>query len=247
VPTAAAEKPSPPSVLLIVTGHAKLGTTEQTTGFWLEELAAPFYVFQEAGWTISIGSPAGGKPPVDPKSLAEPQPEVVKRFLAEKGAVARLEHSVPLQKLGAKKFDAYFVCGGHGVMWDLGALEPAAHGVLPKLLASEYEAGKCVAAVCHGPAALVPVRLSNGDSIVKGLRVTGFSNEEEEAVKLSGVVPYALESKLGELGGKYERGANWASFAVRDGRLVTGQNPASSTETARLVLAVVADSKKQSK
>lgn len=219
------------NILLIVTSHDTLGSTGKPTGFWLEELAGPYRTFIEAGAKVDIASPKGGKPPVDPGSQKSDSPDV-KWFLENKEAMNKLERTIVLSKAG--KYDAYFVVGGHGVMWDLAFDEAAA-----KILGRAFDDGKVVAAVCHGPGALVPVKLANGDSIVKGRRVAGFSDEEEEVVKLEEVVPFRLESKLRELGGKYERGPIWKPFAVRDGRLVTGQNPASSTLVAKETLAAI--------
>ena len=219
-------------ILLIVTSHAELGTTGQKTGFWLEELAAPYRVFVEAGVEVDIASPRGGRPPADPKSDKDPKGDV-KWFLENPEAMAKLEDTLELGAIDPS-YDAYFVVGGHGVMWDL-----AQSDVLGSALSTAFDGGKVVAAVCHGPAALVNVRLGSGAPLVQGRRVAGFSNEEEKAVGLEGVVPFALETKLRELGGQYERGPMWGSFAVRDGRLITGQNPASSAAVARETLAAL--------
>lgn len=216
-------------ILMVLTSHAKLADTGKATGFWLEELAAPYMAFADAGAEITLASPAGGKPPVDPGSK-DSKAESVNRFLADKSAVARLEQTRELSTLGAD-YDAVFVVGGHGVMWDL-----ASDSHLASLLAQTADAGNVVAAVCHGPAGLVPVKLQDGTALVAGKNVTGFSNEEEEAVGLKDVVPFPLESKLRELGGKYQSKAKWEPFAVRDGLLITGQNPASSELVAKQVL-----------
>lgn len=219
-------------ILLIVTSHDRLGTTQEPTGFWLEELAAPYQEFSAAGAQVDIASPRGGKAPADPRSVKEPS-EASRAFLADPEAMKKLEHTLVLEEV-KEPYDAYFVVGGHGVMWDL-----AVHTPLQRLLASGYARGGVVAAVCHGPAALVGVKGSDGRPLVAGKRVAGFSNEEEVAAKLDKVVPFALETRLRELGGRYERGPMWGSFAVRDGRLVTGQNPASSVAVAREVLAAL--------
>lgn len=216
-------------ILMIVTSHAELGTTGQKTGFWLEELAAPYYELLGAGASIDLASPLGGRPPADPKSTSS-EAAVVKRFLDDPTAVAKLDATKKLADVH-DDYDAYFVVGGHGVMWDL-----ASSPELAKLLGAAYDAKKVVAAVCHGPAGLVLAKDAAGAPIVAGKRVAGFSNEEEEAVGLTGVVPFALETKLVALGGKYERGPKWGSFAVRDGALVTGQNPQSSAAVAKLVV-----------
>lgn len=221
------------TVLMIVTSHGQMGSSGQKTGFWLEELAAPYYDLLEAGFAVDIASPRGGKPPADPKSLGG-DAATVKRFLDDRQAVAKLESTQRLAEVSGA-YDAYFVVGGHGVMWDLAESE-----VLATLLGRAYDDGKVVAAVCHGAAALSPVKDASGAPLVKGKRVAGFSNEEEEAVGLTGVVPFALESRLRELGGLYERGPKWAPFAIRDGNLVTGQNPASSSAVAKLLVAALA-------
>lgn len=218
------------TVLMIVTSHADLGSSGVKTGFWLEELAAPYYALLEAGATIEIASPLGGKPPVDPKS-ATGDAAVVKRFLADDIATKKLAATKTVEEAATARFDAVFVVGGHGVMWDL-----ATNDALARLLGKAHDQGRVVAAVCHGPAALSKVKDAAGQPIVKSRRVAGFSNEEEDAVGLTGVVPFALETRLRELGGLYERGPKWSSFAVRDGKLVTGQNPASSVAVAELVI-----------
>jgi putative intracellular protease/amidase len=219
-------------VLMIVTSHARLGESDTPTGFWLEELAAPYAVFRDAGVAIDIASPNGGRPPADPKS-EKSEAEPVRRFLADPEAMAQLEATQPLADV-TDRYDAYFVVGGHGVMWDL-AVSPE----MASLLGRAHDAGKVVAAVCHGPAALVGVRDAQGEPIVRGRRVAGFSNEEEDAVGLTSIVPFSLETRLRELGGNYERGPKWGAFAVRDGNLVTGQNPQSSADTARETLAAL--------
>jgi putative intracellular protease/amidase len=216
-------------ILMIVTSHDRLGSTDAKTGFWLEELAAPYLEFTRAGAQVDIASPRGGKPPADPKSESQPTP-AVSAFQADAAAVAKLDASLRLGEVKAD-YDAYFVVGGHGVMWDL-----ADNPSLASLLARAYEGGKVVAAVCHGPAALVNVRLPSGEALVAKRRVTGFTNAEEDAVGLSGVVPFALETALRERGGKYASGPQWQPFAVTDERLVTGQNPASSALAAQHVL-----------
>src|SRR5687767_10553309 len=181
------------SVLLIVTSHDQLGETGERTGFWLEELAAPYQVFGEAGFDVDIASPRGGRAPVDPKSEKSDSPAVA-AFLADATAREKLEHTLELGQV-TKSYDAYFVVGGHGVMWDLAGDE-----TLHAMLAGAFDGGRVVAAVCHGPAALVKVKLGDGKPLVAGRRVTAFSDEEERAVKLDGVVPFPLEGTLRELG-----------------------------------------------
>jgi putative intracellular protease/amidase len=220
-------------ILMIVTSHQRLGTTTTKTGFWLEELAAPYLEFRKQGVQTDIASPAGGKPPADPKSESDPTP-AVRAFLDDAEVTHKLATTLRLADV-ATDYDAYFVVGGHGVMWDL-----AEDAALAKLLAHAYEQGRIVAAVCHGPAALVNVRLSNGAYLVQDRRVAGFTNAEEAAVGLAEIVPFALESALRERGAKYESASMWSSFAVRDGNLITGQNPASSVAVAKATLEALA-------
>jgi putative intracellular protease/amidase len=216
-------------LLMIVTSHDTLGNTGVKTGFWLEELAAPYLEFRRAGLDLHIASPAGGQPAIDPKSEGEPTPAAI-AFLQEPVASAQLASTQRLTDV-KPDYDAYFVAGGHGAMWDL-----PDNTALQTLLALAHENGKVVAAVCHGPAALVNVRLSSGRYLVDGKRVSAFTNEEEAAVGLEKVVPFALESRLKERGARFEGAPLWTSFAVRDGTLVTGQNPASSLAAAQEVL-----------
>lgn len=220
-------------ILMIVTSHAQLADTGTKTGFWLEELAVPYLAFTEAGSSVDICSPNGGRPPVDPKSEGNPGP-AVKAFLADPKATGKLEATLRIAEL-QDTYDAYFVVGGHGVMWDL-----AVDRDLQALLAAAQAGGKVIAAVCHGPAALVNVKLGDGSFLCKGKRVAGFSNAEEAAVGLDRVVPFALQSTLSERGGKYESGPLWGSFAVADGKLITGQNPASSLAVAKSTLQALA-------
>jgi putative intracellular protease/amidase len=219
-------------ILIIVTSHAELGSTGQRTGFWLEELATPYNAFVRAGATVDIASPKGGRPPADPKSVSGDSADV-KAFQADPIAQAKLAATLPLADV-SETYDAYFIAGGHGVMWDL-----VGDADLARLLGAGFDHGKIVAAVCHGPAALVGVTLAGGQPLVAGRRVNGFSDEEETAVGLAKVVPFMLEAKLKSLGGMYERGPTWGSFAVSDGRLVTGQNPASSLAVAQKTLALL--------
>src|SRR5450830_346339 len=211
-------------VLMVLTSHDTLGNTGKKTGFWLEELAAPYYVFQDAGAQIVLASPAGGQPPLDPKS-SEPdsQTDATRRFDADPAAKAQLAGTVRLDSVDQAEFDTVFYPGGHGPLWDLAQ---DAHSI--KLLESFIAAGKPVALVCHAPGALRDVKAPDGRPIVAGKQVTGFSNTEEEAVGLTGVVPFLVEDDLKAKGGKYVRGPDWASYVVRDGLLITGQNPASS-------------------
>lgn len=216
-----------------MTSHTQLGDTGKPTGFWLEELAVPYQVFARAGARVDIASPKGGKAPADPRSLEKPSAEVT-AFLADAAAQAKLDHTLKLSEVPAGKYDAVFVAGGHGVMWDLTS-DPS----LATLLSETYTRGAVVAAVCHGPAALAQVKKASGEPLVKGLRFTGFSDEEEAAMELTQVVPFLIESTLTGQGGRYERAAMWQPHVVRDGRLVTGQNPASSRATAEATLAAL--------
>jgi putative intracellular protease/amidase len=219
-------------VLLIVTSHTQMGNTKESTGFWLEELATPYTAFTQAGLQVDIASPRGGKAPADPRSEKDVS-EATRAFLADKDAQKKLAHTLPLDKL-KDTYDAYFVVGGHGVMWDLATSAPT-----HTLLTQAYARGAVVSAVCHGPAALVGVKAPDGQPLVAGKRVAAFSNEEEKAAKLDTVVPFPLETRLREQGARYESGPLWGSFAVRDGQLITGQNPASSAAVAREVIAAL--------
>lgn len=223
---------SAPWILLIVTSHANLGDTGKQTGVWLEELAVPYYALVDAGASITITSPSGGRPPIDPRSSSTPE-GASKRFLDDREAQAKIEATRRLDAID-EVYDGYFVAGGHGAMWDL-ANDPA----LAKLLSRADAAGKPIASVCHGVAALTSVKNADGVPIVKGRRVTSFSNDEERAAKLENVVPFMLETRLVELGAKHEHAPNWKAFAVRDGHIVTGQNPQSSEATVRELLAAV--------
>ena len=219
-------------ILIVLTSHDQLGDTGKPTGFWLEEFAAPFYVFKDAGAEVVLASPEGGQPPLDPKSdEPDAQTPATRRFKDDAGAKALLASTRKLETVSAADFDAVFYPGGHGPLWDL-----AASPVSIELIESFVKAKKPVAAVCHAPATLVAVRGEDGDYLVKGRRVTGFSNSEEEAVQLTDVVPFLLEDKLKTLGGDYSKGPDWASYVLSDGLLVTGQNPASSEEAARVLL-----------
>ena len=214
-------------ILMVLTSHDRLGETGRSTGFWLEEFATPYYVFLEAGAEITVASPNGGAPPIDPASQAEgAQSDDTRRLAADKVAQALLTHTRHLADVKATDFHAVFYAGGHGPLWDL-AEDPTSIA----LIEAFYTAGKPVAAVCHGPGVLRHVMI-NDQPLVKGKRVAGFSNTEEAAVQLTDVVPFLLEDELKRLGGLYEKLSDWHSFAVIDERLITGQNPASSRAVA---------------
>ncbi len=219
-------------VLLILTSHDQLGNTGKKTGFWLEEFAAPFYVLKDAGAEITIASPKGGQPPLDPKSdLPENQTELTNRFRADASANAQLANTKVLSGISAEDFDTVFYPGGHGPMWDM-----PDNAISIALIESFVRADKPIGAVCHAPAAFTNVRGKDGEYLVKGKRVTGFSNEEETAVQLENVVPFLLEDRLKQRGGSYTRAASWAPHIEIDGLLVTGQNPASSAPAAEALL-----------
>lgn len=223
-------------VLMIVTSNDRMGDSGKPTGLWAEELAVPYYAFVDAGAEVVLASPAGGPAPVDPGSIkprGENEP-VIERFLADAVAQAAVAATRKVSDLEASEFDAVFFPGGHGTMWDL----PKDGGVR-RAVEGAYAAGKVVASVCHGAAGLVTARRPDGQPIVNGRRVNSFTDAEESEVGLSGVVPFLLESRLRELGGRFEGAANWQPFVVRDGQLVTGQNPQSSGLVAREVLAAL--------
>ena len=216
-------------ILILLTSHASLGDTGRPTGFWLEELAVPYWTFTRAGVSVTLASPQGGKAPADPRSLTSELPEV-KDFLADPTATGRLDHTARLADLDITSFDAIFVAGGHGTMWDLATPEVGA------VLSKAWAAGKVLAAVCHGPAALVSVKAADGRPVVAGRRFAAFTNEEEAAVELTHVVPFLLATKLSEEGGHHVKGPMWEPLVVVDGRLVTGQNPGSSKKVAEATL-----------
>src|ERR1700704_1112125 len=222
-------------ILMVLTPHDQRGNPGRKTGFWLEEFAAPYFVFRDAGVDLTLASPKGGQPPVDPKSdLPENQTAAMARFKQDPTAQRALASTVKLADMKAEDFDTVFYVGGHGPMWDL-----AESPVSIALIESFYNSGKPVALVCHSPGVLHRVTYK-GAPIVKGKRVTGFANSEEEEVNLTNVVPFLVEDELKRLGGLYEKAADWESFAIVDGRLITGQNPASSTAAAQALLKLLA-------
>jgi putative intracellular protease/amidase len=221
-------------ILMVLTSHDQLGNTGRKTGFWLEEFAAPYFVFRDADVELTLASPKGGQPPIDPKSdLKENQTPAMERFKQDQAAQRALSQTVRLADMRAADFDSIFYVGGHGPMWDLVDNTDSI-----ALIESFYNSGKPVAAVCHSPAVFHRVTYQ-GAPMVKGKRVTGFSNTEEEAVQLTNVVPFLVEDELKRIGGRYEKAPDWESLAIVDGHLVTGQNPASSTAAAHALLELV--------
>ena len=219
-------------VLIVLTSHDQLGDTGKKTGFWLEELAAPYYTFKDAGAEIVLASPKGGQPPLDPKSN-EPdfQTALTRRFEADAEANAQLARTVRLDSVSQADFDTVFYPGGHGPLWDLAEDRNSI-----ALIESFIAADKPVALVCHAPGVLRHVKAATGRPLVEGLQVTGFTNTEEEGVGLTQVVPFLVEDELKANGGHYSKGPDWGSYVVRDGLLITGQNPASSTEAADVLI-----------
>ena len=223
-------------ILMVLTSHDELGTTGKKTGFWLEELAAPYYAFLDTGAEITLASPKGGQPPLDPKSdEPDSQTDETRRFHADSAAQAVLASTVKLDTVDQEEFDAVFYPGGHGPLWDLANDK---HSI--SLIEQTLQAGKPVALVCHAPGVLRDVKNADGTPLVKGKKVTGFTNSEEEGVGLTEVVPFLVEDVLKQNGGLYSRGDDWQSYTVQDGLLITGQNPGSSAETAKVLLASLA-------
>jgi putative intracellular protease/amidase len=222
-------------ILLVLTSHDQLGNTGHKTGFWLEEFASPYYVFKDAGAQITLASPKGGQPPIDPKSDApDAQTAATRRFAEDAEAQQLLANSLPLAQVRAEDFDALFYPGGHGPLWDL-AEDASSIALIERFIAL----GKPVGAVCHAPGVLRHVKAADGTPLVRGKRVTGFSNSEEDAVALTDVVPFLVEDMLKDHGGVYGRAADWHSHVEVDGLLVTGQNPASSDASAEALLTLV--------
>lgn len=224
-------------ILMVLTSHDQLGNTGHKTGFWLEEFAAPYYVFRDAGCDITLASPAGGQPPLDPKS-DEPdfQTAATQRFRADAEAAAQLAATHKLADIRLEEFDGIFYPGGHGPLWDLAE---DAHSIA--LIEQAIATGKPVATVCHAPGVLRHTRSVEGAPLVQGRQVTGFTNSEEAAVQLTEVVPFLVEEMLQANGGHYQKGPDWQPFVVRDGLLITGQNPASSEQTAQTLLAALSE------
>lgn len=222
-------------ILMVLTSHDRLGDTGKKTGFWLEEFAAPYYVFKDEGADITLASPQGGQPPLDPKSdEPDAQTDATRRFRADAEATAALASTRVLAEVASEEFDAVFYPGGHGPLWDL-----ANDADSIRLIESSYAAGKPIAFVCHAPGVLRIARTEGGAPIVQGKQVTGFSNSEEAASGLTDVVPFLVEDMLTGNGGGYSKADDWAPHVVIDGNLVTGQNPASSEDAARTLLSVI--------
>jgi putative intracellular protease/amidase len=225
--------------LILVTSHEKLGDTGNDTGFYWEELAAPYWAFRDAGLDVEFASVKGGKPPADPKSAAaDRKTEAVDQFLADDASMKALENSKKASEVDPGTYELVFLPGGHGTMWDFAQTD-----AVGKVVAEAYESGAVVGAVCHGPSGLLNAQLSSGDPLVKDKRVNSFTDSEEEAVGLTGVVPYLLETELRNKGARFEKGENFKPYAVRDERLVTGQNPSSSEKVAELLIEAFRDEK----
>jgi putative intracellular protease/amidase len=223
------------NVLFVLTSHNQLGDTVHKTGFWIEEFATPYYTLTDAGLIVTLASPKGGQPPIDPKSDApENQTDSTKRFKHDEALQEKLSLTLRLSDSFADEFDAVFFPGGHGPMWDLHS-DPN----VVRLVQNFYKQNKPVAAVCHGPAALLNAKGEDGELLIKGKKVTGFTNTEEEAVQLTKVVPFLLEDALKQAGAVYSRKEDWSSYTVQDGLLLTGQNPASSEAVAKELLSIL--------
>jgi len=219
-------------ILIVLTSHSELGDTGKKTGFWVEEFAAPYYELADAGAEITLASPKGGQPPIDPKSEeAEAQTTFTRRFDQDEPLKQKLAHTLKLSDVKASDYDAAFYPGGHGPLWDL-----VKDAKSIALIEAFQQQGKPVALVCHAPCALLKVKLPNGDALIKGKTVTGFSDAEETAVKLAKVVPFSLEDELKKTGAHYSKGPDWGVYVQTDGLLITGQNPASSAEAAKELL-----------
>ncbi|MGB1299306.1 MAG: type 1 glutamine amidotransferase domain-containing protein [Psychrobium sp.] len=219
-------------VLMVLTSHDQLGNTGEKTGFWVEEFAAPYYEFKDAGFEITLASPQGGQPPIDPKSeLDDFQTEHTKRFDADSDAKAQLAATIALSDINSDDYDAIFYPGGHGPLWDLVSDQTSID-----LISNTLAAQKPVATVCHSTAVLLDVKDNEGNYLVKDKAVSGFSNSEEDAVALTDVVPFLLEDELKQRGGDYQRADDWMPYAVQDGLIISGQNPASSSLVAQKLI-----------
>lgn len=223
----------PKKVLFVLTSHDQLGNTGEKTGFWIEEFASPYYFLKDKGVEITLASPKGGQPPFDPKSdAADSQTPSTIRFKADEEAKKQMANTLALASVNAADYDAVFYPGGHGPLWDLATDKNSI-----ALIEAFYNSGKPVSAVCHAPAIFKDTKTKDGSPLVKGKKVTGFSDSEEEAVQLTDIVPFLVEDMLKKNGGEYSKGADWSAYAVEDGLLITGQNPASSELVAEKLLA----------
>lgn len=228
-------------VLIVLTSHGELGNTGEKTGFWIEEFAAPYYVLSDAGVNLTIASPKGGQPPIDPKSEApEAQSASTKRYYSDQDLKNILANTVKLSEVNQSDYDAVFYPGGHGPLWDLANDKNSI-----SLIEDFYNHDKPIAFVCHAPAALIKVNTSDGAPLVRGKEVTGFSNTEEDAVKLTNIVPFLLEDEMKKLNAHYSKGPDWSSYVKKDGLLITGQNPASSEEAAIILLNTIKEIKEK--
>ncbi len=219
-------------ILFVLTSHDQLGDTGKKTGFWIEEFAAPYYLLKDKGVDITLASPKGGQPPIDPSSEAsESQTPATERFNGDKETQDLLSKTLKLDAVNQSDYDAVFYPGGHGPLWDL-----AEDAQSIALIESFYNNNKPISAVCHAPAVFRHTKNTDGTPLVQGKKVTGFSNSEEEAVQLTTVVPFLVENMLQENGGTYSKGDDWSPYALEDGLIITGQNPASSELVAELLL-----------
>jgi putative intracellular protease/amidase len=224
-------------ILIVITSQAQFGDSDQPTGFWLEELATPYYVMQQAGHELTLCSPLGGLVPVDPASCTDEQmTSIAQHFLQDAEAMSRLADTLPLSDIDAADYDAVFYPGGHGPLWDLHDHE---HSI--SIIETMYAAGKPVASVCHGPAVLLQAKADDGRPLAAGRRITAFSNSEEHAVGLADQVPYLLEDELTRQGAVFCKADDWSDHCVVDGNLISGQNPASSASVAQAVLDYLRD------
>jgi putative intracellular protease/amidase len=222
-------------ILIVLTSHSQLGNTEEKTGFWIEEFATPYYLFKDAGASITLASPKGGQPPIDPKSDApENQTEATIRYKKDTVLLNLMSNTLELNKIDSDDFDAVFYPGGHGPLWDLTTDKDSIN-----LIEEFWDDKKPIAAVCHAPSVLLNAKDEDGNFLIKGKKVTGFSNTEEIAVKLDKIVPFLLEDELKKRGGIYSKKVDWTSYIVKDGLLITGQNPQSSEAVAKELLAVL--------
>ena len=226
-------------ILIVLTSHGTLGDTGEKTGFWIEEFATPYYILADAGATLTVASPKGGQPPVDPKSeAADAQTPATERFYKDYTLIDKVAHTLPLSEIKGTDYDAVFYPGGHGPLWDL---VNDKHSI--RLIEDFYNQQKPIAFVCHAPAALVNVKVKNNEPLIKGKQLTCFSNTEEEAVGLTKIVPFLLEDELKKNGAHYSKGNDWSSYVKQDGVLITGQNPASSEAIAKILLAILKSEK----